>query len=90
LRVEAGPISGDPAVFYHCHHWIGILCPLISDVDCVNISGIHHHAVQPACAMVRVEADINERNTGLFRLVTQLIHRIRPWTRHEVAAGRSA
>jgi len=22
-----------PAVFYHCHHWIGILCPLISDVD---------------------------------------------------------
>jgi hypothetical protein len=23
------------AVFYHCHHWIGILCPLIS----VNISG---------------------------------------------------
>jgi hypothetical protein len=23
-----------PAVFYHCHRcWIGILCPLISDVD---------------------------------------------------------
>jgi hypothetical protein len=22
-----------PAVFYHCHRWIGILCPLIGDVD---------------------------------------------------------
>jgi hypothetical protein len=81
---------------------------------------------------VRLKADTNESNTGLFRLVTQLIHRkfwflglflwacwywplsiaslsdwsllvlgvapffefadvlIRPWTRHEVAAGRSA
>jgi hypothetical protein len=30
-----------PAVFYHCHHWIGILCPLISDVDYMP-NGLRH------------------------------------------------
>jgi hypothetical protein len=44
-------------VSYHCHHWIGIQFLLIGDVT---------------SAKVRVKADTNESNTGLFTEVMQV------------------
>jgi hypothetical protein len=68
--VQIAPTWLIPAVFYYCHHRIGILCPLITDVDCANISRMPHHDCAASSAKVRVEADINESNTGLFKEVS--------------------
>ena len=65
--------SGDPAVFYHCHHWIGILCPLISDVDYIP-NGLQHSSRLDAGPLLRDErTKLRPDPTSVFRQ-TQLGH----------------
>jgi len=47
-----------PAVFYHRHHWIGILCPLISDVDYMP-NGLQHSSRLDAGPLLKGRADID-------------------------------